>query len=85
VDSRSGGHDKGGKKGSFKVSCFKCGKNGHRATDCWDDEKNASKAKYNNETGAAAVDSDTKVEYLLNTVETEMTFPATVWIGDVDC
>jgi Zinc knuckle len=84
ADFQSGEQDMEVQKGSFKGSCFKCGKNGHRATDCWDDEKNASKRPKNwkhstaHETGAAAVDNDKRIEYILHTIETERIFPTIV-------
>ena len=32
-----------GGKGKFKGKCHQCGKTGHKATDCWDNTKNADK------------------------------------------
>jgi hypothetical protein len=84
--------DKQGKSGTGKFSgkCCNCGKLGHREADCWEKEENKSKRpanyKVKEETSASAVDSGSKVEFLLCGV----TFPTdqailldpNVWIAD---
>ena len=71
--------------------CFDCGKPGHIAKDCWLKEENKDKGPANDkkpgEQGAAAVETGSKVEFLLCT----MNFPTVpellndpdVWIRDV--
>jgi hypothetical protein len=70
--------------------CRNCGKLGHREADCWEKEENKSERpanyKVKEETSASAVDSGSKVEFLLCGV----TFPTdqailldpNVWIAD---
>jgi hypothetical protein len=83
----------------FSGKCFNCGKTGHKSADCWQKEENKHKrpkgynpSGANNETGGAAVDNGSKVEFLLCgfTKESPKSFPdnqallndPNIWIGD---
>ena len=73
-----------------KKVCSDCGKRGHIAEDCWLKEENKDKRPANytipGEQGAAAVETGSRVELLLCTMdfqtEIELLNDPDVWIGD---
>jgi hypothetical protein len=59
-------------KTRFTGNCYNCGKSGHKSADCWQKEENNHKhpkayspGGVSKETGGAAVDNGSKVQFLL--------------------
>ena len=70
--STTGGNQRFNQKKKFNGKCNECGKQGHKAVDCWNNPKNASKRpnwfKPNTEIGAAGKDEKQSIELQLVSV-----------------